>query len=226
MMEIYPDLQFPPASEERPYIAINMVTTIDGKIVTGSRDEPVQDLGSKLDHQTMRVIQAVADGIMIGAGTLRSTPKLWYPVEKSRFVVSGSGNVDPDCRFFTDAPDRAYVVTTLNSTIPESLQTVRAASEEIDFRAILRQLRQQLGIHHLLVEGGSDLNSSLFHLDVIDEIFLTLAPKIKLGADVPTIADGIALPREQVQNWSLITATTVADEIFLRYRRSSQGESR
>ncbi len=226
MMEIYPDLQFPPAGEERPYLAINMVATIDGKIVTGNRDEPVQDLGSKLDHQTMRVIQAAVDGIMIGAGTLRSTPKLWYPADKSRFVVTGSGNVDPDCRFFSDAPERAYAVTTLDSTIPEPLQTVRAGSEEIDFRSILHKLRLQLGIHHLLVEGGSDLNSSLFRLDLVDEIFLTLAPKIKLGADVPTIADGIALPREQIQSWSLITAIAAVDEVFLRYRRIDRGETR
>ena len=218
-MELYPDLRFPLPPEDRPYIAINMVATIDGKIVSGHRGEPVQDLGSDLDHRTMRVLQAGVDGIMIGAGTLRSTPKLWYPAEKFRFVVTQSGNLDPTVRFFTDAPDRACVVTTGTATVPDGLQSLQSTKESIDWPTILQHMRRELGIHHLLVEGGSDLNASLFASDLIDEIFLTLAPKIKLGADTPTIADGVALPRESIQDWSLVSAQPVENEIFLRYRR-------
>ena len=46
---VYAGLSFPDAPGDRPYTFINMVTTIDGKIVTGTREESAQDLGSELD---------------------------------------------------------------------------------------------------------------------------------------------------------------------------------
>ncbi len=219
--DVYPELNFPEPPQGRPYVFINMVSTIDGKIVTGNRDEPVQDLGSAMDHATMRQIQAHADGILIGAGTLRSTPKLWYPEGKYRFVASRSGAVDPFVRFFSDDPGRAFVVTSVAGAerVPEDAQAVCVGEEELDFEELLGIMRSEMDIRYLLVEGGSHLNAELFGLGFVDEIFLTFAPKIKLGEDVPTIADGVALDRANVQDFELVSVTQVASELFLRYRR-------
>jgi riboflavin biosynthesis pyrimidine reductase len=54
----------------------------------------------------------------------------------------------------------------------------------------------------------------------VDELFLTIAPKVRLGRDVPTYAGGEALPREAIQRFSLVEHQAVGDEIFLRYRRA------
>jgi riboflavin biosynthesis pyrimidine reductase len=53
--------------------------------------------------------------------------------------------------------------------------------------------------------------------DLIDELFLTLAPKIKLGDEIPTFAGGTPLPREKVQSYKLEEVHQIGDEIFLRY---------
>jgi hypothetical protein len=53
----------------------------------------------------------------------------------------------------------------------------------------------------------------------VDELFLTITPKVKLGKDVPTYSDGNALPREQMQIYDLVENHEVNGEIFLRYRR-------
>jgi riboflavin biosynthesis pyrimidine reductase len=222
MTGVYPTLELPSGWPDRPHVAINMVATIDGKIVTGGRDEPVQDLGSALDHATMRQIQAAFDGVMIGAGTLRSTPKLWYLAGKYRFVASRSGRVDPFCRFFGDEPERSFVVCSVDSatSVPEEVQAICVGSGELDFVALLEIMRAEMGIERLLVEGGSELNAQLFALDLIDEIFLTVAPKIKLGASTPTIADGEALGRDEIQSFELVSSVVESNELFLRYRRS------
>jgi riboflavin biosynthesis pyrimidine reductase len=76
-----------------------------------------------------------------------------------------------------------------------------------------------IGIKKLNVLGGSVVNSQLIRAEVIDEIFLTIAPKIKLGEDVPTIADGEPLLRSEVKHFNLIEHHRIGSELFLRYRR-------
>jgi predicted DsbA family dithiol-disulfide isomerase/riboflavin biosynthesis pyrimidine reductase len=202
---------FPEPRDGRPFVFMNMISTIDGKILSGERDEHVMDLGSKVDHATMRHLESLADAVMIGAGSLRATPGLWYASELKRFVVTGSGNIDRGSRFFTDAPDKAFVV----GADVDGLNCLPLRSWD----DLLAMLRRDHGVNRLLIEGGSELNAQLLELDLVDEIFMTLAPKIKLGADVPTIADGSSLSRDEITEWELISAKPVGNEIFVRYRR-------
>jgi predicted DsbA family dithiol-disulfide isomerase/riboflavin biosynthesis pyrimidine reductase len=217
-VSIYSDLIFPAPPESRPYTMINMVTTIDGKTVTGERDEHVMDLGSKVDHLLMRRLEAAIDAVILGAGSLRSTPNLWYPEEQMRIVVTRSGDLDYGSRFFSVAPQKSIVVGPANLTPPDP---IRRLDLGLGWTEILRIFRQEFGIKTLLIEGGSELNASLLEVDVVDELFLTLAPKIKLGRTTPTYAGGEPLPRERIQQYRLVEEHRVEDEIFLRYRRAT-----
>ncbi|MER3495734.1 MAG: hypothetical protein C4320_02270, partial [Armatimonadota bacterium] len=71
--EIYADLNLGPAPADRPYVVMDMVSTIDGKTVTGTDKDDVSDLGSAVDHALMKRIEEACDGVMVGAGTLRAT---------------------------------------------------------------------------------------------------------------------------------------------------------
>jgi 2,5-diamino-6-(ribosylamino)-4(3H)-pyrimidinone 5'-phosphate reductase len=212
--EVYAGLTFPEAPAGRPYTFINMVSTIDGKTVTGTDQEPVGDLGSQVDHLLMRRIESAADAILIGAGALRSTPGLWYPKDKWRFVLTRSGELDYASRFFTDAPEKVGVLAPADVSVPSAHLHLSN-----DVAATLDKLRNQLGITHLLIEGGSEINAEFLRLDLVDELFLTLAPKIKLGNCLPTYAGGQPLDRQQVQNYDLLEHHQVGSELFLRYRR-------
>lgn len=213
----YRSLDFPAAPPNRPYVVMNMVATIDGKILSGNRDEAVMDLGSTVDHATLRQLEHSVQAVMIGAGTLRATKGIWYPRHLFRFVLTASGVLDRASRFFTDVPERAFVV--LSSPDVAGSDVLRFGAENLDFCAMLRHLRQELGIETLLVEGGSELNAQFLERELADELFLTVAPKIKLGRDTPTYAGGEPLPRERIQNYRLIEHHRAGDEIFLRYRR-------
>lgn len=214
--EVYRGLLFPAGPPDRPYVAINMVTTIDGKIVTGSRNEPVMDLGSAVDHAVLRRLEHAAQAVMIGAGTLRATPRITYPPHLFRFVVSATGDVDWGSRFFTEAPERAYLVLLGGEGPDPSDPRVLRPTGVAD---MLARLRHDLGIQTLLVEGGSELNAALLAHDCVDELFLTIAPKVKLGRDTPTYAGGRALPRDCMLRFELVDHRAIADEVFLRYRR-------
>ena len=208
------NFDFPEAPKSRPYTFINMVSTIDGKTVTGTRRESVPDLGSDHDHEVMRQLELAADGVLIGAGNLRATKGLWYPAELFRIVATRSGDLDYGSRFFVDAMDKAMVIAPDNVHVPQEIMRLPN-----DFPSALKRLKSDFGIERLLIEGGSDLNADLLRLDLVDELFLTLAPKVKLGRDLPTYAGGEPLPGRDVQHYGLVEHHVVGDEVFLRYRR-------
>ena len=63
MTRLYERIAFPPAPADRPYVFCNMVATIDGKTISGERNEPVQELGSAVDHAALRDLEAAADAV-------------------------------------------------------------------------------------------------------------------------------------------------------------------
>ncbi len=218
-MEPYSELTFPESGGLRPYCYINMVTTIDGKILSGSRDESVLDLGSAADHAMMKRIEATADAVMVGAQTVRASPREWNPAPGTRIAVSGSGHVPYDARFFEGKS--AFVATTEEASFEPGVgvKLLRAGHERVDLALVCQRLRTELGIRRLLMLGGSELNAQLLAANLVDELFVTIAPKVKLGRDVPTYADGEPLSRENLQQYRLIEHHAIGDEIFIRYRR-------
>lgn len=216
-LPVWDHLDLPAPPPDRPTVLVNMITTVDGKIVTGERTEPVADLGSPVDYATMRALQRRAQGVLVGAGNLRATPGMWYPSELFRFVATRTGRVPTDGRFFTDAPERAFVICP--ESVPASGNAIAFGRDEVDWSRALAAVRHELGVQILLVEGGAELNAALLRADLVDELFLTLAPKVKLGRDVPTYAGGDPLPRGNLLSLELVDQRRVGDEVFLRYRR-------
>ena len=209
----YEDVVFEPAPADRPTVYVNMVATIDGKIVTGTRDEDVMDLGSKVDHRAMANLDRVADAVLIGARTLRASPRSWRPRARVTLVVTASGDLPGDARYLEG---ESYVVT--NGDFETALPKIPLDG----WPSVLRRLRG-MGIERLYVLGGSELNGQLLGEDLVDELFLTVAPKVRLGTDLPTYAGGEPLPRGGLLDFRLVESHVVENEAFLRYRRRKEG---
>jgi riboflavin biosynthesis pyrimidine reductase len=212
---IYQDIRFPEGHATRPYTFINMVATIDGKTLSGTRDESVLDLGSKLDHRLMRRIEETADAVMIGAQTLRSSPRTWNPRAPKRIVVTRSGNLPDKAAFYEG---EAYAAIPGGRLVPLPAFPLGPHEGTVDLGLLFSQLRA-MEVRRVLVLGGSELNGALLQEDLIDELFLTIAPKVKLGSDIPTYAGGSALPREHLLRFGLVEHHIAESEVFLRYRR-------
>ena len=215
---LYDDISFSNPHICRPFTFINMVSTVDGKILTGDRNESVQDLGSETDHFLMKRLEGKADAILVGANSLRASGVNWNPVTKFRIVVSRSGNVPWGSQFLTQGTPIPLTIEELKIAVPPGVTVLRAGKSELDWKLALRKLLD-LGIQVVNVLGGSIINGQLLEQSLIDELFLTIAPKIKLGEEVPTIAGGTPFPREKVQTFSLVSHQAIGDELFLRYRK-------
>ena len=108
--------------------------------------------------------------------------------------------------------------------------------ESFDLARAISRLREELGVKHLLCEGGPTLYGSLARLDLVDEKFLTISP-VEVGQLLPpqqerlateqamplllrpTIFGGTGFAYEQLTRWSWLSCRKAGDHQFNRYRR-------
>ncbi len=223
LTDLYDGLHFPAPPEERPYTVVNMVSSVDGKTLIGGRGSTAQGLGGSTDQLLMRRIQGSVDAAILGAETLRAGNVVYRP-DMWRAVVTRSGEMSTDNRFFTDAPDRAIVFAAeslppaAREKLGKAARVEIAGAESVEAREAARILRHKYGIRSLALEGGATLNFQFFEAGLLDELFLTVAPKIKGGANLPTIVDGAGLPDRQFIDMELLSLYRDGDELYFRYR--------
>ena len=58
---------------------------------------------------------------------------------------------------------------------------------------MMRRLRSDYDVRSVLCEGGPTLFGALLQEDLVDELFLSLAPKLTGGGSAPSITTGPAL---------------------------------
>lgn len=225
-----------PAGDARPYTVVTMISTLDGKAVVGPPGS-TWSLGSEGDHLLFKQIQRNCDAILAGAGVMRADdipyPRL-SPEEAERrqslglrpqplwVIVSGRGYLPPDLRIFRADPSHLLVVTP--EEVPdlgplEGRAQHRAYGKgRVDLGAMMRALRQEFGIGRVDSLGGPILNGAMLEAGLLDELFLTLAPKIQNGAKGVTSFEGHAFPPERLASATLISLYRSGDELYLRYR--------
>ena len=201
-------------SSKLPFVFVNMAMTADGKIATANR--AVHSFGSARDLAHLYELRATADAVMCGARTveisetilgnggekfrrLRLQQKLAeFPV---RIIVTGSGSISPVAKIFQKKFSPIIVLTTRRVPAKKLAQLRQLADEvkicgesKINFPTALRWLRTRWNVKRLLCEGGGELNDALFRAGLVDEIHLTICPKIFGGRTAPTVADGGGFP--------------------------------
>jgi 2,5-diamino-6-(ribosylamino)-4(3H)-pyrimidinone 5'-phosphate reductase len=81
---------------------------------------------------------------------------------------------------------------------------------------------EELGVKRLLVEGGGGLMWDFVKPNLIDELYVTLTPRILGGRDAPTLVDGAGFNPREVVNLKLKQCRRVGDELYLVYKKTSR----
>jgi riboflavin-specific deaminase-like protein len=222
-----------PRPPGRPWVLLNMVASLDGAIALEGRSGGLSGPG---DKDLFFALRAIADLILVGAGTVRAEgygpPKVraeWRAARLARgqspaprlVVCSGSLELDPSARLFTEPSDaeRPIIFTHAASDpskrerLKEVADIVIAGETTIDLGVALRTLDAQV----VCCEGGPHLNGELIAAGLVDELRLSIAPLIAGGPTSGLIA---GMPLAEPQNLTL--ATVVEDDGFLllRYLRA------
>ena len=218
------------AYNDRPYVVVNFATTLDGRAAMGGRSGPI---GSDTDTEMLQMLRTRVDAVMIGAGTMRaerygrivSDPalrarreRIGLPHDPLAVIVSGRLDLPWDAPLFTDGGGRVLIFTASEAEPPQTKTPVRVERHQVgvDIAKALRHLREERGIRALLCEGGPGLHNQLQATELVDELFLTIAPKLP-GGEEPHILEG-DLPR--IGLWELAWLLEERSELFARYRRA------
>jgi riboflavin biosynthesis pyrimidine reductase len=229
---VYADVPDGPDRGGRPFLRLNMIASVDGATAIGGRSGA---LGGPADHRVFMVLRSLADAILVAAGTMRAEgygpavlPVDVQDVRRARrqvpvppiAVVSRSCALDWDSPFFTAATARPLVVTVSaapaanRARAAEVADVVIAGEADVDFRQAVAALGDR-GAASVLAEGGPSLNGQLARAGVLDEICLSVAPKLA-GGDSHRIVTG-AGPDTPL---ALEPVSILEDSgyLFLRYR--------
>jgi len=133
-------------------------------------------------------------------------------------VIVGSMDLPWDAPLFTEG-GRVLIFTTDDAERPptkSSVRVVRHEGDRVDLRAALEHLRRERGVTSLLCEGGPHLHGELLAAGLVDELFITRAPKIA-GGEGPGLVAGIdESPIDAELVWLLHDPQT--GDLFGRYR--------
>jgi len=220
----------------RPFVYINMAMTADGKITSAAREYP--RFTSDRDRKTMDRLRAEADAIVVGAGTMRAdNPRLdvrdpemqayrkslGRPAGLVRVLVTASATIPASSRFFEDEPGGARIVATVESADPARIAAIGERAEvwtlgreTVDLAALLERLAER-GVQRVLAEGGGELNWCLVREDLVDEIYVTVAPTLLGGRDAPTLLEGEGFRMGLRRRMRLLDLHREDDEIYCRY---------
>jgi riboflavin biosynthesis pyrimidine reductase len=93
---------------------------------------------------------------------------------------------------------------------------VERHADQVDLAVALGYLRRQHGVRSLLCEGGPRLLAQLIATELLDELFITHAPKVA-GGEGPRVVAGLP-ERERTLDLAWLLHESETGELFARYR--------
>jgi riboflavin biosynthesis pyrimidine reductase len=211
------------------WLRANMVTSADG---AGSFDGLSEGLSSAADRKLFGLLRALADVVLVGAGTARAEhyrPARRRPefasLREGRTatppiaLVSRSLDLDLDASLFTQAPPDARTIVITHAACPADklaavarvADVIVAGDATVDLAQALAALRER-GLGRVNCEGGPMLLATLAGAGLLDELCLTVSPLLT-GPGAPRITAGDGFSARH-----LILADVLLDDGFLYCR--------
>ena len=220
----------PLAHDDRPYTVTNFAVTVDGRATLGGRSGRI---GSDTDTAMLVGLRTRVDALMIGAGTMRAErygrvvpdpakrqrrERQGLPHDPLMVIVSGRLDLPWDAPLFTEGHGRVLIFTSSGAERPKTATSLRIERhpDGVDLVEAMRFLRQERGVRALLCEGGPRLHGQLIEAGLVDEMFVTHAPKLA-GGDGPGMIAGLP-ERERPLEPAWLLHEPGTGELFARYR--------
>lgn len=234
---VYSNLKFP-TLKTRPYFYTNFVSTVDGKIQVITNPKAYWPIGSELDSKTFLELRSYSDAIIHGRNTAlrQRTVESLAKNEYKTFRRKLGKKKDILYIIITNNPDRflanhlnntnnikPFIVTSKKATIAKEINAVadviRLGKEIVNLKQLSSYLFKN-NYKTIHVEAGPSLVTQFLKLNLLDELFLTVAPKI-IGNDkdaARTLSEGYLFPPQEIKRLQLLSIKEIESELFLRYK--------
>ena len=199
-----------------PFVTLKLAQTLDGNIATCTGDS--KWITSKASRVRGHQLRAEADAILVGRGTVMADdPELSVRhvdgCSPTKIVLDSQLKIGLNAKIFSGAP---LIIATAEEVCKKRIKERKKKEAQvwqlpilkgqIDMKAGL-QKSAQMGLRHILIEGGSRVATSALRLSLVDRIAAFVAPKI-LGVGIPaigslnitSITDAIALENVKVES--------------------------
>jgi riboflavin biosynthesis pyrimidine reductase len=222
------------ARADRPCTAANFAASADGHATFAGRS---RDLGDDGDREMFHGLREQVDAVLAGTGTMRTERygriipddarrgrrlAAGLTAEPLACMVTRSGDIPTAIPLF-DEPEARIVIFSAHEIAPircaAQVAVVRLEPELPALTSALGRLRRDHGVRSLLCEGGPTLLGALLREGLVDELFLTLAPKLTGGGHGPPISSGEELP--ELATMTLRWLLERNDSLYLRYALSA-----
>jgi riboflavin-specific deaminase-like protein len=226
-------------SSARPRVLLNFAASLDGKInpAPGLRAGRFMMSRGREDLRRMLSLRAEADAILVGASNLRADdPDLAIPAEERAarrargapeplraVVTTRAEGIAPGMKIFDPARGGRSIVLHAGLMPAEARARLAPVAELVELGASAVGAADLLawfagrGVRTLLCEGGGDLAARLFAARAVDELYLTLVPRVLGGARAPTLAGGPGFAPDGIPDGRLASLEQLGDELYLRY---------
>lgn len=225
-----------------PFFYSNFISTIDGKVqVCNNQTAKYWPIGSQLDFETLLWLRAHADVLIHGRktaegfNTLKSLAKKEFRENRKKlgkstyliYMVLSNNPTNKLLQVLKDPPIgvRSLLITNHQPHQPQplglrSVEILKMGNNSIDLRELTSYFKKN-NLHKILIEGGPTLMASFLKENLIDEMFVTIAPKIFGNQDKQTITmiEGHLFPPDKIPQFDLISVKNIQSELYLRYRR-------
>ena len=187
------------AQADRPHILLNAAMTLDGKIATRSGDSKIS---SEEDLVHLHHLRASVDAVVVGIETIlvddpQLTVRRVQGRNPDRVILDSAARTPTEAKVLSAKAGRTIIAVTESASKTRVDALLRAGAEvivagsgdRVDLRLLMNRLRG-MGIRHILVEGGGNVNWGLLELGLVDEIRVAVAPVIVGGREAVTLVEG------------------------------------
>lgn len=175
--------------------------TADGKIATRIGNSTIS---SKTDLRRVHQLRKSVDAIMVGISTvLVDDPQLTVRFgaassrSPTRVIVDSTGKIPSSSKLLEKADEFSTIVATSNRISIDNIRRIEstgakvivAGRNKVALRKVFKLL-EKMGYERILVEGGGELNWSVLKLGIVDELIITISPRIVGGRSATTLVEG------------------------------------
>ena len=183
-----------------PRVTLAYAQTLDGRIAT--RGGSSQWIGGARSLEFAHRMRSEHDAIMVGIGTVladnpRLTVRLVPGDDPLRVVVDSRLRIPLHAAMLTGGAASGTLIATTMVAPPSRIAALRelgamvvvvpSVAGRVDLVALLRALHER-NVRSVMVEGGAALITSLLRAQLVDEVAVTIAPKI-LGTGIEAVGD-------------------------------------
>lgn len=203
-----------PKPTNRPFFYTSFAQTLDGKVYINKNG--YWPIASKTDYDTFTYLRSFADVIIDGKNTAVRFAKYTIDTIHSdafkKLRETNGKTVTPEYLVLTKHPDEA-----LNAVL-QNPYGYHATIFQEDTTKLVDYLKQK-NAKAVFVDGGPHVIASLLHENLLDEFFITMAPRIFGNTEnlAITMVEGLLLEPNEVK-LELISNEQVENELYLRYK--------